>query len=163
MAFVVEDGTGLANANSYVSVADADAYFADRGIAAWTGSSTVKEHALIRATDFIETVYGRRFRGSVVTDTQALSFPRYITGEDEIPSDLKKATCEYALRALSASLLPDPSSDATGLPLMGKTTIVGPIETTVRYSGTVPALTKNYPAADMLLAGLVRPASVVRA
>lgn len=163
MAFVVEDGTGLANANSYVSVADADAYFADRGITAWTGSSTVKEQALIRATDFIETVYGRRFRGSVVTDTQALSFPRYITGEDEIPSDLKKATCEYALRALSASLLPDPSSDATGLPLMGKTTIVGPIETTVRYSGTVPALTKNYPAADMLLAGLVRPASVVRA
>lgn len=163
MTFVVEDGTGLANANSYISVPDADAYFADRGIAAWTGSNTVKEQALVRATDFIETVYGQRFRGSVVTESQALSFPRYITDEDEVPTSLKRATCEYALRALSATLLPDPTVDATGLPLLGKTTIVGPIETTVKYGGNVPALTKNYPAADMLLTGLIRPAMVVRA
>lgn len=163
MTFVVEDGTGLANANSYVSVADADAYFADRGIAAWTGSNTVKEQALIRATDFIETVYGRRFRGSVATESQALSFPRYITDYDQMPIELKRSTYEYALRALSAALLPDPKTDASGLPVVRKTTIVGPIETTLQYGATVPELTKSYPAADMLIAGLIRSASVVRA
>jgi len=43
MAFVVEDGTGLANATSYLSVADADAYFADRNNpAAWRNAEDAK-------------------------------------------------------------------------------------------------------------------------
>lgn len=163
MAFVVEDGSGLANANSYSSVADADAYFSDRGITAWTGSNTVKEQALVRATDFIESVFGQRFRGAVTTDTQSLSFPRYINDTiGSVPACLKKATAEYALRALSASLLPDPAADTSGLALSQKTTVVGPIETTYKYATTIQAIVKNYPAADLLLAPLVRPASVVR-
>ena len=31
MAFVVEDGTAKADANSYVAIAEADGYFADDG------------------------------------------------------------------------------------------------------------------------------------
>ena len=54
MAFVTEDGTGLAEANSYVSVAEADAYHADRGNAAWIGEDSAKQSALIKATDYLE-------------------------------------------------------------------------------------------------------------
>lgn len=37
MAFVVEDGSGIANANAYITVAYADEYFSDRGNADWAG------------------------------------------------------------------------------------------------------------------------------
>ena len=73
MAFVVEDGTGLENANSFCSVAFADSYFSDRGIAAWTGSNTVKEQALVRATDYISNRF--TFRRDPYSEEQALPFP----------------------------------------------------------------------------------------
>ena len=43
MALIVEDGTGKATANSYVSLAVADAYFLLRGNADWAGPDTEKE------------------------------------------------------------------------------------------------------------------------
>ena len=49
MAFVVEDGTGISNSNSYAPVAFADSYFADRNQAEWVGTDEVKKAALIRA------------------------------------------------------------------------------------------------------------------
>lgn len=78
MAFVVEDGTGLANANSGASVAEADEYFTDRGITDWTGTNDVKQAALIRATDYIEMRWAGRWRYTMeFPDTpQALAFPR---------------------------------------------------------------------------------------
>jgi hypothetical protein len=50
MAFVVEDGTGLANATSYLSVADADAYHSDLGHADWVGLSTETEIRTLTVT-----------------------------------------------------------------------------------------------------------------
>ena len=50
MAFIVEDGTGVEDANSYTSVAFADAYFADRNNTTWSGASVAdKEFALVKA------------------------------------------------------------------------------------------------------------------
>ena len=43
MAFVVEDGTGLSNSNSFVAVAFADSYFADRNQTAWAGTDEAKK------------------------------------------------------------------------------------------------------------------------
>lgn len=170
MAFVAEDGTGLADANALCSVAFADAYFADRSITAWTGSNTVKEGALIRATDYIETVFGRRFKGCRETDTQALSFPRVdlvpdVTG---VPVEVSKACSEYALRALAGPLAPDPVVDETGLAVVAKKEVVGPIEESTTYEtagpGSAPALLRPYPAADMLLAKYVKSrGGVIRA
>ena len=40
---IVEDGTGLVDANSYASVAEADAYFSARGVTDWKNSDTAKE------------------------------------------------------------------------------------------------------------------------
>lgn len=83
MTLVVEDGNGLPTANSYADVAFADAYFSTRGVAAWTGSNSLKEAALIRATDYIDVVWGPKFLGTKAftypddpTTDQALEFPR---------------------------------------------------------------------------------------
>lgn len=166
MAFVAEDGTGLADANSLCSVAYADAYFADRGVAAWTGSNTVKEQKLVAATDYIETRWGQRFRGAVqFPDTpQALSFPRTgIQSDDAVPVPIQKACAEYALRALSGALAPDPTVDASGRPVAMKRSKVGPIETEVAYAeGTRVNEFKPYPMADALVAPYLRAAGVIR-
>lgn len=162
MAFTVEDGTGLEDANAYVEVAFVDSYFADRGIAAWTGSSTVKQQAIVRATDYIDTRYAGQFKGLRVDADQALQFGRtgiYDEFGDELdpmPKQLLKATAEYALRALSSTLMPDPTTDDSGQSIKRKTEKVGPIEETVEYHGTgVVSTLKPYPAADRLLTELL--------
>lgn len=116
MAFVVETGAGLANANSFASVAAADAYVADRGITGWTAlTNQVKEQALIRATDFLEATYRSAWRGFRNTETQALSWPRYdlyvdmfLVDSDIVPAAVVRATIEMALRASTdATLIED--------------------------------------------------------
>jgi len=61
--------------NSYVTVAEADAYFANRlGADAYTSASTPnKEKALISATGAID---GEDFVGQAISQTQPLAFPR---------------------------------------------------------------------------------------
>lgn len=155
MALVVEDGTGLANAQSYIDAAYADAYFAARGIAAWTGSSTVKEQAILRAMDYIETT--KRWLGyREFPDVQALGWPRLYMYDDGVlvegmPEKLKRATAEYALRALTATLMPDPTTNATGQVVVRSKEKVGPIESETEFlAGSLQTL-KPYPAADILL------------
>lgn len=160
MALVVEDGTGLASANGYISVADADAYFAERGESAWAGDDTAKGAAIVRATDYIEARFGARWRGIEASDTQALSWPRdrvYTArgiAVEGVPAPIATACALYALRALTATLDPDPPRDASGQELVEATDTVGPItETRVYQPGarTQPA----YPAADRLIAPFV--------
>ena len=74
MALVVEDGTGLSTAESYISVADADTYHSDRGNALWTGTDAVKEEALRQATEYLDATYD--WKGSISLTTQALNWPR---------------------------------------------------------------------------------------
>lgn len=163
MAFVYEDGTGKADANSFASVAFADAYFADRSIATWTGTDAEKQACLVKATDYIEGRFGLRFKGEKETELQALAFPR--TGVSGMPVNLLKATSEYALRAKAAALAPDPKMDASGLAIVGIKKKVGPIETDTQFatsgSGSVPATFRPYPSADMLLAGLINSSRTV--
>ena len=103
---VVEDGTGLSNADSFVSVAYADTYFSTRGVTEWA-SLTNKEALLIKATDYIEAVYSESWKGVTLNDTQSLSFPRIIDDATVYPDRLKKAVCELALKANSGDLLVD--------------------------------------------------------
>lgn len=77
MAIVVEDGTGLDNAESYGSVVEADAYFTKRGVVRWTDTTTQqKEIALINATETIDLLLGLVFIGVKLKENQALQFPR---------------------------------------------------------------------------------------
>lgn len=158
MAFVVETGTGIANANSYSSVAAADAYFADRGVTAWVGTDLEKQGWLVQATDYVDARFGSLFLGTQQYPTvQALQFPRLDALGVVIPMvNLLKAVAEYALRAKAGSLAPDPTADATGLQVKSKMSKVGPIEEETVYSDKAAGVLRAYPAADMLLRSLVR-------
>lgn len=114
MAIIVEDGTGKVDAVSYLSVADADTHHTARGNTQWTAlTTTQKEQALVRATDYIDKRFGRKFRGSKIGNTQALEWPRsgatdndgFSLGSASIPAQLKKATAEYAMRAYLVNVL----------------------------------------------------------
>ena len=166
MAFTVEDGTGLPDANSYVDVDFADSYFQERGITAWTGGDEAKQAWLIQATDYIEQVFAWRFVGVKMTEEQGLAWPRRGAVSREgvqltdgvMPVALLRATCQYALRAVTGPLMPDPVVDATGFAVVTTRKKVGPIEKEFRVmgSGGAPILVRSYPAADGLLAGLLR-------
>jgi hypothetical protein len=93
---------GAADANSYITLAEAQAY-ADGDIDAveWYAASTdQKVRALITATRNLDLV---GFVGTRSTTTQALAWPRkdFTTTEktyadDEIPAEIKQATYELA-------------------------------------------------------------------
>ena len=168
MAFIVEDGTGVADANSYATVEFADAYFAERAVTTWAGDEPTKQAALIKATDYIESRNTTKFRGVPKSDTQTLSWPRdyaynaYGTELTLVPKTLQKACVEYALRALSGELAPDPTTSDGALESEKKK--VGPIEVEKKYvaGGQVAALFKPYPAADALLRPLLYSPGVTR-
>lgn len=119
MALIVEDGTGLANAESYVSVAFADDYHERYGNADWAALGTdQKEIALRKATQYLDSEYS--FIGDRKTTTQALEWPRlnganwyvfstsdYVYNWPSLP--LQQACCELALRYGDGStpLMPD--------------------------------------------------------
>lgn len=97
MAIVVEDGTIVANANSYVSEATLTAYATARGITL-TGDL---EELLIKAMDYIESL---DFIGVKYTRDQGLQWPRadvvidyYYRDVDYIPTELTKGLMETAI------------------------------------------------------------------
>lgn len=159
MAFVVEDGTGLQASTAYIEVAFADDYFADRNVTLWSSYSQLeKEAAIIAATDYVDARWGSLFKGQVIFLDQALLFPR--SAFDGIPTLLKKAVAEYALRAASAPLAPDPEQDPSGYQVSRKMEKVGPIEERTDFAfmgpGASRRILRSYPAADMLLHSLLR-------
>lgn len=107
MTLIVEDGTGLAGAESYVSVAEATAYHANRGNSVWAGlaTDTIREQLLRKATDYLSLAYYGRWLGEKNTTTQALDYPR--EGQNFVPTAIKNACCELALRAIDTDLMPD--------------------------------------------------------
>jgi hypothetical protein len=171
MAFILEDGTGVAGANAYVDPAYVTAYLTDRGRETentWsTRSEAEQKVACIKATDYIELMNSARFAGyKEFPDTpQGLSFPRILLADREgrpvtgIPEKIKQAAAEYSVRALAAELLPDPSLSSVGGEIIETEQVVGPIKNRVKYQpGTTSAvIIKPYPAADRLLAEFWRP------
>lgn len=107
MSFVPATGDNNDVANAFCDVAYADAYHSLRGNTLWTGTEPQKQAAIIKATDYIEQVYGQRFIGTY--SGEGLSWPRYNVfqyASDAIPDVLRKATCELALEALAGDLNP---------------------------------------------------------
>lgn len=107
MAIVVEDGTGVANANSFVTLDETEEYHETRGNSSWLSNTDddAKEAAIIRASDFINTL---NFKGVRYTGDQALCFPRsnlydaegYLLAETAVPAKVKAAQQEAALKEL---------------------------------------------------------------
>jgi len=149
MTLVVEDGSGLTTAESYASVAAADARHSALGNSAWTGTEAVKEAALRRATAFMEQRFRSNWRGTRLTRAQALSWPRYAVevegwcvASNEVPADVVNACIDLALRALTEDLNPDIERAV----IREK---VGPLE--IEYSAHSPQA-KRYSAVTQALA-----------
>lgn len=109
MTITIVATPGASDANSYLTVADADTLAEERlGTLTWsTASDTNKKKALVQATRYMDTL---AFIGEKASTTQALLWPR--TGascgdksyeDDEIPIEVQDATFD-----LAEGLLNDP-------------------------------------------------------
>lgn len=189
MAIIVEDGTGLANANSFISVAGADAYWAEVTTPAlWNAANTAaKEAALVQATRYMEKRFATRYKGTRASSAQALAFPRTglydetgkaLTG---LPVSIARACAEYALASLSNPLIPpviypvaDGSMVGTG-PVQRKLEKVGPLTEETYFATSGANATKvgsgsalvdanklvQYPDADLLVSPFLRARGAV--
>jgi len=162
MALVVEDGTGQATADAYISIAECDTYHTDRGHSTWSGTDAEKQAAIRLATGYIDGHYGERWPGYRTDDDQALDWPRYEAYDRDgweidhnaVPQAVKYAACEAALRALTGELAPD--LDRGGA-IASQT--VGPI--TTNYQPGAPATTR-YRVIDHHLRRIVGGSGSVR-
>lgn len=128
MAFVVEDGTGLVNSNSYVAVQEYRDYYADRGIDKSSETDAQIEGYLVRSTEFVDLTY--KFLEDTLTTTQALEFPRLIDEVDtELPSRVVYATI---IMGNHLATTVDPYDDPIKN-IKSKKEKVGPIETDISY------------------------------
>lgn len=164
MALILQTDDGnVAGANAYIDVATFAAYHADRGNAIpGTPTNEQLEQAIIRATDYLDQRF--KFVGRVINGRrQTTMWPRMdawdcdrnlVTG---IPLEVKEATAEYALRALTAVLNPDPERDASGAKVQSKSQQVGPIAQSFTFVSGAAFSMPTYPAADARLrrAGLI--------
>jgi len=144
MALIVEDGTGVPYADSYVSLTDATAYCTALGHSAWAGAIPAdQESALRRATQYLDTRY--RYAGKRITTTQALEWPR--TTRQWPVRSIRDACCELAVRALDGELY----TDAGDAPVTRET--VGPI--TTEYGHSTNDGQVRYSIVDDMLRGLL--------
>lgn len=104
---IVEDGTGIYQANSPVSIEDADAFWAQQGNFDWDASED-KGAALVRGTQYVAQRYADRWKGKrTYGRQQTLDWPR--TGvvdrdgnevaDDEMPIEYKNAVYVASLMA----------------------------------------------------------------
>jgi hypothetical protein len=139
---IVEDGTGVPDANSYASVADADAYVDTRPRSdAWVSlTDDAKAQFLIHATRYLDGAVD--WSGDPTSDTQSLAFPRSSDSGTEaaLPQAIKLATIELAIEMVSRDI----TSDAT---MAGLRSIkVGPIEIeadSIRPSPALPRFVRD--------------------
>ena len=154
MSLIVEDGTGLADAESYLSVADATTYHTNMGNSvAWAavGVTAVQEAMLRRATNYLRSRYYNMWEGRAIAAAQRLDWPRWgvptrdgygAIASNAVPEEVKNACAELALKAFSADLMPDESQAV-------KREKIGPIE--VEYDQTSSSA-PSYVAIDAMLA-----------
>lgn len=103
MALVIEDGSIVAGATSYITVVEyntwADARFGSARATA-PADDAAAEQLILRAMDYFEA---QSFKGYLVEQTQPLQWPRswvvidgYSVDPDEIPKEVKNSLYELA-------------------------------------------------------------------
>ena len=145
MALVVEDGTGLANADAYVSIAfvsDYSSKYTTQG-ATWSAyDASTQERAIRVATLYLDQTYGNRWRGYRKSKDQALDWPRsgvyddddYAIDADTLPIKLQRACAELALDVGAGDEL-DPDLAAGSAPIVEESSKLGPLAESVKYLG----------------------------
>ena len=167
---VVETGSGLANATSYESVANADQYQEDHNDpvpTTWSGATTLrKETALRNATQYLDAVYGEKWLGTRTSTGQQLDWPRKsIVDRDNfailsttMPRVLLEATTILAHLDITETtgLIPDIAVSVADIKKEFKK--VGPLEKETEYFGKKREH-KKFSLVDELLDELLRRAN----
>lgn len=170
MTLTVQDDSGtVADANGYITVLEFQAYHGHRANDVSAYDEDAIAAAIVRASGYLDTRF--RFKGRRLNlRDQSTEWPRancydsdraYVLG---VPKEVKDATAEYALRALTAALAPDPEYSTNGAQVQSKSEKVGPIEESTTYVQGSSFQLPKYPAADLLLtrAGLTESGGNVR-
>ena len=157
MALIVEDGSIVANANSYISLVDARAFADSRGIVIST-DDTIAEQQLLKSMDYLEAQRARYQGEKTEPLTQELQFPRENMQidcvdfpSDEIPKELWQAQVYLAVEVESGvELMPTTEG---GFVTFEK---VGPLET--KYSEKIGTNQQpSFQSVNVLLDALFYP------
>jgi len=165
MALTIEDGTIVSGADSWVTVAEWEAYATNYGHTV-TGSEAEKEVTLRKAQRAISTRY--TLKGELVSSLQTTSIPRYwhtlirgfAVASDDIPQAFKDAQCEmaWAIHEGADPLAARTADNVQRGALAGDRAKAGPVETEKTYSESSGATgydalsMGNYTAVKSLLA-----------
>lgn len=152
---ILEDGTGIADANAYVDAADVRAYALLRGItlpAAPESGVDPVEPLLILASDYLQA---QRYIGFPATTTQALAWPRkmYLWQDGSLfPKQIVAAQCQLVIEQAVNNVVLQPST-VGGTQFITREK-VDVIET--QYSEKLGTLsTPTMPSVNAILDGLV--------
>jgi len=171
---IVEDGTQVAGADSYVSLVEIALYHSKNSNAAWAAATPeAQESAARSSTRYVDGNYRLRLKGQKVYPlTQSLEWPRVgvrvvdpqlyydvpasfydsqysgFIGITTIPQRLKDAQCELALNALAGDL-------STSVDVSIKRRKIDVLETEY-FQGITPGQA-SYPVVDQLLSDYLKP------
>lgn len=109
MTIIVEDGTIVSGANSYITVSGVNNYCSAMGYTDWASASDgTKEIALLKAMRYID---GLKWKGVKYTQNQYTSWPRdevydvdeRLVAYNTIPIKVIESVCEACMLALPTS------------------------------------------------------------
>lgn len=159
--FVVEDGTGKTDANSYATLGYADAYHKSFGRSEWAElDEDTRRSRLVIATRYIDGTYP--WKGTRKYRDQRLAFPRVEIYDHDgfavegIPESLVMAVCEAAFLAMSGNSL-FLTRDANGQ--VKREAVENAVEVEYYQREESGEYVSIYSVLDALLRGLYRTAS----
>jgi len=161
---IVEDGSIVANADSYVSITDANTYWLTNrnNNAIWLAASDgQKDQALREATQFLDNAYD--WLGGRRNYNQSLRWPRVlwwtkdnkVLNVNAIPDAVKQAQMELALEAVQGRLIT--GGTRASLERGGMIQAESLSGMSIQYSSVAPG-GFSYPFIDLLVADYVQGA-----
>lgn len=149
MALVIEDGSIVPGANTYVGLDDARAYASARGV---TLPADEAEAIIVRAMDYLES-FGPRFVGSRVERDQPLSWPRvgaviegWPWGPHEIPRQVVSAQLALIVEINGGA---DPFNPPADLPVV-RERVEGAVEVEYANPGKVYKVAADAPSRTII-------------
>lgn len=165
MALVIETGAVVPGANSWVTLAEIDAYHTARGTAGWIAiiADPTREVFALKAAQQMEVRYRTMWHGKKAGGSQPMSWPRINVYDEDgyeipintVPQLVKNAQCEVAELIRAGSSLVQAEVSASQASVSSES--VGPIS--ISY-GRSTQMVSYFPFVDEMLAPLATVTAV---
>jgi len=161
---ILEDGSGVEDANSYIETSYVDYIEELEGIIEWNDASQDnKNKYVIRATNLIDRLYGSRMRGDILDAQQSLLYPRgsFMDGlgrlvlSNTIPKALKDAAARAAI-GYAKTDIDLVSSDFDKENIKKESVSIGPISESVEYYDKEVSTTKTREEVTVIISPLIK-------